>query len=70
MPEMDGLAALQQIMEINPKAKVIMCSSLSTHSNITAALRLGAMDFVVKPFFNDMRKSTRKNPRNEWGSSV
>ena len=56
MPKIDGLAALQQIMEINPKAKVIMCSALSTNTNVTAALRLGALDFMVKPFFNDMKK--------------
>ncbi|WP_252502100.1 response regulator [Sporosarcina sp. Marseille-Q4943] len=56
MPKIDGLAALQEIMEMNSKAKVIMCSSLSTNANMKAALRLGAKDFVVKPFFNDIHK--------------
>ncbi|MCG7344111.1 response regulator [Sporosarcina sp. ACRSL] len=56
MPHVDGLAALEQIMEINPKAKVIMCSALSTHTNRTAALRLGATEFIVKPFFDDVNK--------------
>ena len=56
MPKVDGLAALQQIMEIDPKAKVIMCSALSTNANMTAALRLGALDFMVKPFFDDVNR--------------
>lgn len=56
MPKIDGLEALQQIMEINPKAKVIMCSALSTEANTKAALRLGATEFIVKPFFDDVNK--------------
>ena len=60
MPKIDGLAALQQIMEINPKAKVIMCSALSTNANMTTALRLGAMDFMIKPFFDDVNKIIEK----------
>ena len=51
MPKVDGLAALQQIMEINPKAKVIMCSALSTNANRTAALRLGATGFYCQTIF-------------------
>ncbi|HEX2954778.1 MAG TPA: response regulator [Bacillota bacterium] len=50
MPEMDGLAALKQIMEYDRDAKVIVCSALGTHKYITEALVLGARNFIVKPF--------------------
>ena len=56
MPKIDGLTALKEIMGINPEAKVIMCSALSTNANMTEALRLGASDFVVKPFFEEINK--------------
>lgn len=50
MPEMDGLAALQEIMKIDPKAKVIMVSALGQESHVRKALITGAKSFIVKPF--------------------
>ncbi len=50
MPKMDGLAALKQILKIDPEAKVIMCSALGQQSLMVQALQLGAKDFIVKPF--------------------
>jgi two-component system chemotaxis response regulator CheY len=50
MPKMDGLAALKQILKLDPGAKVIMCSALGQQSLIVQALQLGAKDFIVKPF--------------------
>jgi two-component system chemotaxis response regulator CheY len=53
MPEKDGLAALQEIMAIDPGAKVIMCSALGQESKVLESIKLGAKDFVVKPFQPD-----------------
>jgi two-component system chemotaxis response regulator CheY len=50
MPKMDGLAALRKILEIDPGAKVIMCSALGQQKLIAQALKMGAKDFIVKPF--------------------
>jgi two-component system chemotaxis response regulator CheY len=50
MPKKDGLSALADIMAVDPSAKVIMCSALGQEAKIRAAVRLGARDFVVKPF--------------------
>jgi two-component system chemotaxis response regulator CheY len=50
MPEKDGLAALADIMAANPSAKVVMCSALGQESKVLEAIKLGAKDFVVKPF--------------------
>ena len=33
MPEMDGIAALKSIKEVNPNAKVIMCSAMGCHKS-------------------------------------
>ena len=53
MPEKDGLAALKEIIEIDPSAKVVMCSALGQESKVLEAIKLGAKDFVVKPFQAD-----------------
>lgn len=50
MPEMNGLDLLRKIKEINPSQKVIVCSSLGQESFVLDALKLGANDFIVKPF--------------------
>ena len=53
MPEKDGLTALGEIMGADPSARVIMCSALGQESKVLQALKLGAKDFVVKPFQPD-----------------
>ena len=53
MPEKDGLAALKDIMALDPTARVIMCSALGQESKVLEAVKSGARDFVVKPFQPD-----------------
>jgi two-component system chemotaxis response regulator CheY len=50
MPEKDGLSALKDIMAMDPSAKVVMCSALGQESKVLESIKLGAKDFVVKPF--------------------
>ena len=50
MPEMDGLAALDEIRKHDPDAIVIMCSALGQHTMVVEAIKRGAADFIVKPF--------------------
>lgn len=50
MPEKDGLEALEEIMSIDPTARVLMCSALGQESKVIQSIKLGAKDFVVKPF--------------------
>ena len=53
MPEKDGLAALKEIMALDPSARVVMCSALGQESKVLESIKLGARDFVVKPFQPD-----------------
>ena len=50
MPEKDGLSALADIMGADPSARVVMCSALGQESKVLESIKLGAKDFVVKPF--------------------
>ena len=51
MPIMDGIVALPRLLKINPKAKIIISSTLSVKgAEITLhALALGACDYITKP---------------------
>jgi two-component system chemotaxis response regulator CheY len=53
MPEKDGIAALKEIIAIDPAARVVMCSALGHESKVLESIKLGARDFVVKPFQAD-----------------
>lgn len=50
MPETDGLEALREILAADPGARVIMCSALGAEDKVLEAIKLGAKDFIVKPF--------------------
>ena len=50
MPRMDGLAALKAIMQINPEARVVIVTAMSTPEKFREAINSGAKDFIVKPF--------------------
>jgi two-component system response regulator AtoC len=49
MPGLDGLETLRQIRLAHPAAQVVMLSGGQTPATIVEAVRLGAIDYVVKP---------------------
>lgn len=50
MPIKDGIETLTAIKQLNPQAKVVMCSAMGQESMVVEAIKLGALDFIVKPF--------------------
>ena len=50
MPKADGIQALRAIMKLDPGAKVVMVSSVEQKEIVQDAIRIGARDYVVKPF--------------------
>src|SRR6185312_2674788 len=50
MPEMDGLQALERIHKKKPEVKVVMLSCVSDTAKVVQAMRLGAQDYLTKPF--------------------
>ena len=53
MPEMDGIEALKKIKEIEPTARIVMCSAMGQQAMVMEAIKAGAKDFIVKPFQAD-----------------
>ena len=50
MPEMGGLAAIEQLMQIDPEVLILVVSALATKQMIMDAMKLGAKNFLLKPF--------------------
>lgn len=50
LPKADGIQALRAILKINPAAKVVMITSVEEKHIVQDAIKLGARDYVVKPF--------------------
>lgn len=53
MPGIDGLEVLENLLRLDPSAKVIMVSAVGVESNVVRAISSGAKNFVVKPFDRD-----------------
>ncbi len=50
MPDYDGLYALRTILSHDPEAIVVVVSALDQKHVLEEAFKLGAADFLVKPF--------------------
>lgn len=52
LPGISGLEALRRMLAIAPPLKVVIISCLSDVDRVVAAVKLGAVDYLVKPFSN------------------
>ncbi|MCJ2145824.1 response regulator [Bacillus paralicheniformis] len=50
MPVKNGIEALKDMIKLNPKVKVIMCTAMRQKRIVVEAIEAGAKDFIVKPF--------------------
>lgn len=48
--DIDGIGAVRQIMQKDPKSKILMVSAMGQHALVVEAIQAGAKDFVTKPF--------------------
>jgi DNA-binding NtrC family response regulator len=53
MPNMDGMELLKTTRNFLPDAKVVMMTAYGTVKNAVQAMKLGAFDYVMKPFSID-----------------
>ena len=49
MPNKDGNSAIQEIMDFDPDATIIIVSSAGTQSQLKKAIEAGAREFIQKP---------------------
>jgi two-component system chemotaxis response regulator CheY len=49
MPNMDGVTALEQIIDFDKNARIIMVSALGKQDLVKKSLLMGAKNYIVKP---------------------
>ena len=67
MPEMDGIATLRAIKEIDPSSKAVMCTASGLEPVVQLAMLSGASGFVTKPFEEDTILRTIRKVLGEEG---
>src|SRR2546423_5375616 len=50
MPEMGGIEAVKQITQMDPAARILMCSAMGQQALVQEALQAGARRFRAQPF--------------------
>lgn len=50
MPGIDGLETLENLRKLQPGVKVVMLSCVNDTKKVVQAIRLGATDYITKPF--------------------
>jgi len=50
MPGIDGLETLEKLRQLKPGLKVVMLSCVNDTRKVVQAMRLGAIDYLTKPF--------------------
>ena len=61
MPVKDGIAAVKEITESDPKAVIIIVSSVGTQAQLKNAIEAGAKDFIQKPLNVEQIERVLKN---------
>jgi len=75
MPVMDGIETLGEIKKIRPMTEVIMLTGYASARVAIKGMKLGAFDYLVKPFDRDeliakLRMACEKRLFNEKGISA
>ena len=52
MPQMDGIEFLKEVKSTSPNTKVLMMTAYSTQDRVIECNKLGAEDYVTKPFIS------------------
>ena len=65
MPEMDGLALIQEVRQLDFDVKITILSGYSDYDYLKAAIKLGVDNYLLKPIDNDELISNLKNAVSE-----
>ncbi|MBR1760804.1 MAG: response regulator [Schwartzia sp.] len=69
MPEVGGIEALRVIKEVSPELPVIMLSSAGTPQKLMETLKLGALDFIQKPYTSVQIRKAIESMRKKAASN-
>jgi DNA-binding NarL/FixJ family response regulator len=66
MPEMSGVAAIEQILARNPEARILILSAFDDQALVVSAMAAGAVGYILKSLApEDLREKVRAAARGE-----
>ena len=71
MPKLDGFYVIKKVRELSPKTDIIVISGYATLDSVIESIKLGAYDYLVKPFeISDLVGKVRKciDARGEYST--
>lgn len=66
MPGMTGVELLEALVQVNRSTKAIVVSGEQAHTTVSPLLRLGAYDFISKPFAPDQLLRSVGHALEQW----
>jgi two-component system chemotaxis response regulator CheY len=66
MPQMDGIAVLAALKEIDPAFRAVMVSAVGLEAKVMEAIRMGAKNYVLKPIDRDKVLDTARRILDEY----
>jgi PAS domain S-box-containing protein len=66
MPGMTGVELLEALVQVNRSTKAIVVSGEQAHATVSPLLRLGAYDFISKPFVPDQLVRSVSRALEQW----
>ncbi|WP_010477633.1 response regulator [Thermococcus zilligii] len=74
MPDMDGITTLRKIKEIDPKARVIMITSVDSEKRVVECIEAGALGYIIKPFepsqvLSEIKRVLSRKPEGRPGET-
>ncbi len=70
MPDEDGLSLLKKIQENHPNMPVIMMTAYGSTQDAIDAMKLGAYDYLIKPFQLDILYTTIKKALEKYKNNI
>jgi two-component system, NtrC family, response regulator AtoC len=70
MPGMDGLQTLENCKRMRPEQKIVMISCVNDTNKVVQAMKLGASDYVTKPFLSPQFQGAIRRALNPLALNV
>ena len=49
MPDINGVDLVKELIEMDPDAKIIMCTASAEKASVNQCMKAGASDYIIKP---------------------
>lgn len=70
LPDMDGLSVMQSMLQINKNAKIVIITAADNVATSVAAMKHGAIDYVVKSDYEQLKTKITTAIDTAWMSAI